>query len=77
MAEEDIINNDCFYEKEEYNDFNNFNIYGLNIEGIKKYYVQPYNSKYIHMMRLKKDLEKIIENSKKKEQERKKKYDNF
>jgi hypothetical protein len=73
--EEDIVNKDCYYKKEADNEFNNYTIHGLNIEGIKKYCLIPINKKYDHMVQLKKDLNKVIENSKILEQERRKKYD--
>ena len=73
--EEEIVNKDSYYKEEPYNEFYNYTIHGLNIEGIKKYCLLPVNSKYHHMIRLNRDLKKIIENSKILEKERQKKYD--
>ena len=73
--EEEIVNKDCYYKEEPYNEFYNYTIHGLNIEGIKRYYLIPVNSKYHHMIRLNKDLKKVIENSQKLSKERQKKYD--
>ncbi len=73
--EEDIVKDDSYYKKDPDNEFNNYSIHGLNIEGIKKYYLYPINKKYEHMIRLNKDLNRVIEQSKKLEKERKKKYD--
>ena len=60
METEDIINDDKYYENNSYNIFDNFSIHGLNIEGIKRYYSIPINKKYHHMIKLNKDLDKII-----------------
>ena len=62
MEAEDIINNDKYYEKDSYNIFDSFSIHGLNFEGIKRYYSIPINKKYHHMIKLNKDLDKIISN---------------
>lgn len=75
MVEEEIVNKDCYYKNEPDNEFYNYTTHGLNIEGIKKYYLNPNNSKYYHLVQLNKDLKKIIENSKILEKERQKKYD--
>ena len=60
MEAEDIINSDKYYENDSYNVFDTFSIHGLNIEGIKRYYSIPINKKYHHMVKLNKDLDKII-----------------
>ena len=73
--EDEIVNKDCYYKKDADNEFKNYSIHGLNIEGIKKYYLIPVNNKYKHMIQLNKDLDKIIENSKTIQIERRKKYD--
>ncbi len=73
--EEEIVNKDCYYKEEPYNEFYNYTIHGLNIDGIKRYCLMPVNSKYHHMIRLNKDLQKVIENSQKLSKERQKKYD--
>ena len=73
--EEDIVNKDIYYKKEPDNQFYNYTVHGLNIEGIKRYYTIPVNSKYHHMVRMKKDLERVINNSKSIQKERQKKYD--
>ena len=73
--EDDIVNKDCYYKKEADNAFFNYSVHGLNIEGIKKYCLNPVNSKYIKMMKLNKDIEKVIEDSKLIQEERKKKFD--
>jgi hypothetical protein len=73
--EEDIVNKDIYYKKEPDNQFYNYTIHGLNIEGIKRYYTIPVNSKYHHMLRMKKDLERVINDSKSIQKERQKKYD--
>ena len=76
MEEEyDIVNKDCYYKKEADDAFFNYSVHGLNIEGIKKYCLNPVNSKYIKMMKLNKDIEKVIEDSKLIQEERKKKFD--
>lgn len=75
MAEEEIVNKDCYYKEVPDNEFYNYSIHGLNIEGIKKYYLEPTNYKYHHMVQLKKDLKKVIENSNILQKERQKKYD--
>lgn len=74
-GEDDIVNKDCYYKKEADDAFFNYSVHGLNIEGIKKYYLNPVNTKYIHMMRLNKDISKVIEDSKLIQEERKKKFD--
>jgi hypothetical protein len=73
--EEDIVNKDIYYKKEPDNQFYNYTVHGLNIEGIKRYYTIPVNSKYHHMVRMKKDLERVINDSKSIQKERQKKYD--
>jgi len=73
--EEDIINKDIYYKKDPDNQFYNYTVHGLNIEGIKRYYTIPVNSKYHHMLRMKKDLERVINDSKTIQKERQKKYD--
>jgi hypothetical protein len=73
--EEDIVNKDIYYKKEPDNQFYNYTVHGLNIEGIKRYYTIPVNSKYHHMLRMKKDLERVINDSKSIQKERQKKYD--
>ena len=73
--EEDIVNKDIYYKKEPDNQFFNYTVHGLNIEGIKRYYTIPVNSKYHHMVRMKKDLERVINDSKSIQKERQKKYD--
>jgi hypothetical protein len=73
--EEDIVNKDIYYKKEPDNQFYNYTVHGLNIEGIKRYYTIPVNSKYHHMVRMKKDLERVINVSKNIQKERQKKYD--
>ena len=75
MEEEEIINKECYYKKEPDNAFFNYSVHGLNFEGIKKYYSITANNKFNHMIRLNKDLEKIIEDSKIAQKERQKKYD--
>ncbi len=70
--EDEIVNKDCYYKKDADNEFKNYSIHGLNIEGIKKYYLIPVNNKYKHMIQLNKDLDKVIENSKTIQMERKK-----
>ena len=75
MEEEEIVNKDCYYKKEPDNSISNYSTHGLNFEGINKYYSIPANYKYRNMIRLKKDLEKIIDDSKIVEKERQKKYD--
>jgi len=62
METEDVINNDKYYEKDSYNVFDSFSIHGLNFEGIKRYYSIPVNKKYHHMIKLNKDLDRIISN---------------
>ena len=57
-----LINNDKYYEKDSYNVFDSFSIHGLNFEGIKRYYSIPINKKYYHMIKLNKDLDRIISN---------------
>ena len=71
MEEEDIVNKDIYYKKEPDNQFYNYTVHGLNIEGIKRYYTIPVNSKYHHMVRMKKDLERVINVSKNIKKERK------
>ena len=73
--EEDIVNKDIYYKKDPDNQFFNYTVHGLNIEGIKRYYTIPVNSKYHHMVRMKKDLERVINDSKSIQKERQKKYD--
>jgi hypothetical protein len=73
--EEDIVDKDIYYKKEPDNQFYNYTVHGLNIEGIKRYYTIPVNSKYHHMVRMKKDLERVINDSKSIQKERQKKYD--
>ena len=73
--EEEIVSKDCYYKDKPDNEFYNYTIHGLNIEGIKKYYSIPINSKYHHMVQLNKDLKDLLENSKKLEKERQKKYE--
>lgn len=75
MEQEDIVNKDIYYKKEPDNQFFNYTVHGLNIEGIKRYYTIPVNSKYHHMVRMKKDLERVINDSKSIQKERQKKYD--
>lgn len=75
MEQEDIVNKDIYYKKEPDNQFYNYTVHGLNIEGIKRYYTIPVNSKYHHMVRIKKDLERVINDSKSIQKERQKKYD--
>lgn len=72
MEEDEIIKKDCYYKQEPYNKFHNYSILGLNIKGIKQYFLNPTNSKYQHMIRINKDLEKVIENSKITQKERQK-----
>ena len=74
MAEEDIVNKDSYYKEVPDNEFYNYSIHGLNIEGIKKYYLEPTNYKYLHMVQLNKDLKKLMENTKILQKERQKKY---
>lgn len=74
-GEDDIVNKDCYYKKEADDAFFNYSVHGLNIEGIKKYYLNPVNTKYIHMMKLNKDISKVIEDSKLIQEERKKRFD--
>lgn len=74
MEEDEIANKECYYKNEADNEFFNYSIHGLNIEGIKQYSLNPINNKYHHMIRLNKDLEKIMENSKLLQKERQKKY---
>ena len=62
MEAEEVINNDKYYEKDSYNVFDSFSIHGLNFEGIKRYYSIPINKKYHHMIKLNKDLDRIISN---------------
>ena len=64
MAEEDTVNKDSYYKEVPDNEFYNYSIHGLNIEGIKKYYLEPTNYKYLHMVQLNKDLKKLMENTK-------------
>ena len=75
MVEEEIVSKDYYYKEKPDDEFNNYSIHGLNIEGIKKYYSIPRNSKYHYMISLNKDLKKVIENSIKLKKERQKKYD--
>ena len=75
MEEEEIVSKDCYYKNEPDNEFYNYTTHGLNIEGIKKYCLNPNNSKYYHLVQLNKDLKKIIENSKILQKERQKKLD--
>jgi len=72
--EEDIVNNDKYYEKNSYNIFDTFSIHGLNIDGIKRYYSIPVNKKYHHMVKLNKDLDEIISKHLIEKEERKKNY---
>ena len=74
MESEDIINNDKYYEKDSYNVFDTFSVYGLNIEGIKRYYSIPTNKRYHHMVRLNKDLDEIISKHLKEKEIKKKNY---
>ena len=73
--EEEIVSKDFYYKEKPDDEFYNYTIHGLNIEGIKRYCTIPINSKYHHMVRLNKDLKEVIENSKKLEKERQQKYD--
>ena len=73
--EVEFISRDYYFKNEPDNEFFNYSIHGLNFEGIKKYYTIPTNIKYHHMIKVKKDLKNLIENSKKISEERKKKYD--
>ena len=73
--EDDFVNKDCYYKKEADDAFFNYSVHGLNIEGIKKYCLNPVNSKYIQMMKLNRDIAKVIEESKLIQEERKKKFD--
>ena len=73
--EVEFVNRDYYFKKEPDNEFFNYSTHGLNFEGIKKYYSIPTNTKYHHMIRVRNDLEKLIEDSKIKEKERKIKYD--
>ena len=73
--EEEIVSKDCYYKEKADDEFYNYSIHGLNIEGIKKYCSIPTNRKYHHMVRSNKDLKDVIENSKKLKKERQKKYD--
>lgn len=75
MVEEEIVNKDCYYKDAPDNEFFNYSIHGLNIDGIKKYCLMPTNNKYLHMVQLNKDLKKVIETSKILQKERQKKYD--
>jgi len=72
--EEDIVNNEKYYEKNSYNIFDTFSIHGLNIDGIKRYYSIPVNKKYHHMVKLNKDLDEIISKHLIEKEERKKNY---
>ena len=74
MESEDIVKDDKYYEKDSYNKFDTFSVHGLNIEGIKKYYLEPTNYKYLRMVQLNKDLKKVMENIKILQKERQKKY---
>ena len=75
MEQEDIVNKDIYYKKEPDNKFYNYSVHGLTLEGIKRYYTIPVNSKYHHMVRMKKDLERVINDSKTIQKARQKKYD--
>ena len=72
--EEDIVNKDIYYKKEPDNQFYNYTVHGLNIEGIKRYYSIPINKKYYHMIKVKKDLDEIISKHLKEKEKRKKNY---
>ena len=74
MEEDEIVNKDCYYKHEPDNEFFNYSIHGLNLEGIKKYSLNPINSKYNHMIKLNKDLQTFMENRKLLQKERQKKY---
>ena len=74
VEEEEIVSKDYYYKEKPDDEFYNYSIHGLNIEGIKKYYSIPINIKYHNMIKLNKDLKKIIENSKKFEKDKQKKY---
>ena len=74
MDSEDIVNNDKYYEKNSYNVFDTFSIHGLNIEGIKRYYTNPINKKYHHMIKLNKDLDEIISKHLIEKEKKKKNY---
>lgn len=75
VEEEEIVSKDCYYKEKPDDSFFNYSIHGLNIEGIKKYYSIPVNSRYNYMVKINKDLKELLENSKKKQNEREKKYD--
>ena len=70
--EADDINNEKYYEKDSYNIFDNFSIHGLNIEGIKRYYLNPVNEKYYHMVKMNKDLDELFKKDKIEKEKRKK-----
>ena len=74
MDSEDIINDDKYYEKNSYNVFDTHSIYGLNIEGIKRYYSIPTNKRYHHMVKLKKDLDELFSKYLKQKEIKKKNY---
>lgn len=73
--EDDFVNKECYYKKEADDAFFNYSVHGLNIEGIKKYCLNPVNSKYNKMMKLNREVVKVIEDSKLIQEERKKKFD--
>lgn len=73
MEIEEGINNNCYYKNTPDNDFNNRYTYGLNFEGIKRYYTVPENNKYKHLAKLNKDLEIRIEEDRKVYNERQEK----
>lgn len=71
MEADDIIN-EKYYEKDSYNIFDNFSIHGLNIEGIKRYCLNPVNKKYYHMVKMNKDLDELFKKDKIEKEKRKK-----
>jgi len=75
MEEQSYLNEGRYYSKLIYNDFNNFSLHGLNIEGLKKYYLTPDNFKYIHQNQVNEDLKKRFEEHAKLEEEKKKIYE--
>lgn len=62
-----FMDNECYYKNYPDNNYSKHSTYGLNLEGIKKYYLTPDNNFYNHQEKLKKEtLKRIYDNEQQK-----------
>lgn len=61
MEISNFMEDENYYKKDPDNDFQKHSTYGLNLEGIKKYYLTPDNNYFNHQEKLRAEIQKRLE----------------